>query len=242
MDLQDINHGNTGIMNINLSWCQQITDEGLKYLSRCKIVNISSCVKINDDGIAHLTECENLNAAYCYLIKGYSFQYLNKLRVLNIRYCNPDEDTFQHLSDIENLSIYGDIGDWILRNNPVSIFQYLQNVTHLDISSVYTGWQSNHSPESVCIDKHLKYLINCKTLNISDNNITDYGLEVLAEYCNMIYLDISYCYSISKNGLRNYILNSEIKKMQVCTHGNMRKEFLSELSRTTQCKIMIPGI
>ena len=61
---------------INLTWCDEITDNGLQYLVNCTNINLFDCRNITDNGLQYLANCTTINLAYCRNITDNGLQYL----------------------------------------------------------------------------------------------------------------------------------------------------------------------
>jgi len=88
---------------LNLSYCHNITDEGLKYLSNYTTLDLS-CLKITDDGLKYLSNCRSLKLYNCNITdKG--LKYLSNCKDFKLYRCNISEEYIQFLRD-KGLKVY----------------------------------------------------------------------------------------------------------------------------------------
>ena len=51
---------NSNYHTLNLSWCQNITDDSVKLLSNCHTLDLSNCCNITDESVKLLSNCHTL--------------------------------------------------------------------------------------------------------------------------------------------------------------------------------------
>jgi Leucine-rich repeat (LRR) protein len=82
--------------SLNLSGCQ-ITDEGAKYLGNCHTLNLSGC-QITDEGAKYLENCHTLNLSGCQ-ITDEGAKYLGNCRTLNFSGCQITDEGAKYLGN-----------------------------------------------------------------------------------------------------------------------------------------------
>jgi hypothetical protein len=89
---------------LNLFGCYEITDEGIKYLGNLHTLNLRWCNKITDEGIKHLGNLHTLNLRHCYKITDKGIKMLGNIHTLNLTYCDLITDEgIKNLSNVKNL-------------------------------------------------------------------------------------------------------------------------------------------
>ncbi|XP_065200656.1 F-box/LRR-repeat protein 14-like [Planococcus citri] len=118
--LKCISIGLTSITSINLSFCINISDVGLKYLAKIpslRELNLSSCDNVSDAGVAYLAEAgspiTSLDVSFCDKVTDQSLDYISRglfnLRCLSLTACPVSDEGIcklaKALSDLEVLNI-----------------------------------------------------------------------------------------------------------------------------------------
>jgi Leucine Rich repeat len=103
-----------------------ITNEGLKYLTNIKNLNITSCEQIDDDGLKYLSNVTILNIKYCPKITTLGISYLTNIEVLIISISqNIDYDSLLKLNSL--LYIYADDHYYIPNKSSISRLKSIKN-------------------------------------------------------------------------------------------------------------------
>ena len=79
----------SGVEEVNLHGCTQITDAGLAHLRGVRVLNISGCALITDASLAHLTGIHTLDMSWCTQITEAGLAHLTGIQTLYVRGCNP---------------------------------------------------------------------------------------------------------------------------------------------------------
>lgn len=70
-------------ININLSGCSDITDNGLRYLANCTTIDLSACKRITDSGLRYLVNC-TINLRNCNKITDDGLKYLTNCTTITL--------------------------------------------------------------------------------------------------------------------------------------------------------------
>jgi hypothetical protein len=184
-------------------WCEEISDDGLKYLKDMRGVDIDECDKITDNGLIHLqhinrvilynnknitnaglkhlSNINHIDLSSCEKINDEGLEYLSNVQTVSLASCeNITNAGIKKLKNVKYLQLCG------LKNITDECFQYLGNVEVLYVSY-----------NSVLTDNGLKYLSNIKFLKLIDcKNIKLKGIsELLKKRPKLIWYF---------NGLGNY--------------------------------------
>ena len=65
-----------GKCKLNLNYCNQITDEGLKYLKGVHTIYLEYCNQLTDEGLKYLSGVQNINLRECNQITDEGLKYL----------------------------------------------------------------------------------------------------------------------------------------------------------------------
>ena len=84
-----------GVHTINLSYCNNITDQGLQYLKGVHTINLSYCNKITDQGLQYLADKSAL-------ISG----KLKGVHTINLSHCNITDQGLQYLKGVHKIDLY----------------------------------------------------------------------------------------------------------------------------------------
>ena len=79
----------SGVEEVNLRGCTQITDAGLAHLRGVRVLNIAGCALITDAGLAHLTGIHTLNMSGCRQITDAGLAHLIGIHTLRMVGCTP---------------------------------------------------------------------------------------------------------------------------------------------------------
>ena len=71
-----------GVYEINIQYCNKITDKGLKYLKGVKIINLAFCKKITDKGLEYLKGVQWINVHNCAQITDKVLEYLKRSHII----------------------------------------------------------------------------------------------------------------------------------------------------------------
>ena len=136
----------SNVESISLMNCSHITNDSMKYLSKCKKLYLSGC-KINDNGLKYLTLVEDINLSNCRIsING--ILHMNNLTNLTVNKNTHDVRSILqnlHRTKIRKIHIF----DYYLNKEDVeqlkhlykfgcngidtSLLKYLKNVKHIEI-------------------------------------------------------------------------------------------------------------
>ena len=79
----------SGVEEVNLRGCTQITDAGLAHLRGVRVLNIWGSARVTDAGLAHLTGIHTLDMRGCYPITDAGLAHLTGIHWLFMDGCNP---------------------------------------------------------------------------------------------------------------------------------------------------------
>ena len=79
-------------LSLNLTDCNEITDEVIKPLGNLHTLNLTSCKNITDKGIKNLGNLHSLYLPWCDEITDEGIKHLGKLHTLDLSYCNQITD------------------------------------------------------------------------------------------------------------------------------------------------------
>lgn len=113
---------------LNISWNNNITDQGIKNFTNLKILNAGLCQNITDESLANMTRLEELYIQSNNHITGIHFKKMKKLKVLDISCCKRIKDKYLEKMEIEKLSAC-----WNCSIDNKSI-EKIKHVDFLDIS------------------------------------------------------------------------------------------------------------
>ncbi len=200
----------TNLTKLCLSGVQKITDYTLKKLTYLRSLSLISVRDSNiGKSLSNLTNLKTLVIDMSYMIRDNDVSNLTNLKKLSIENGSITYRTLRCLPQLTylNMSNNYNIGDKGLKKltnlkTLIMNFDYMDdyfeltdrallnlNLTHLDISN-----------NSFITNQGISHLTNLTTLDISENDITDEGIE------NMIHLKNLYFYAndgITNNGLKN---------------------------------------
>jgi len=153
----------THLDQLDLSWCNNITDTGISHLStliNLKKLNLRQCSNITDTGISHLSTLINLNQ-------------------LDLVGCNRITDTgISHLSNLTNLNQLDLLGCYRITDIGISHLSTMIKLNQLSLQGC-----DNITDKGI---SHLSTLINLKELNLwGCRNITDRGISRLSILNNL---------------------------------------------------------
>lgn len=131
---------------LNLSFCKQISDEGLASLAQLQnlqTLNLSMCNKITDQGLAYLAQLKNLqilNLAACTQITDQglvSLTQLQKLKTLGLSGCYRIKDqglkSLEQLQNLQTLTLTGCIQ---ITDRGLAFLAQLKNLQALNLSNI----------------------------------------------------------------------------------------------------------
>lgn len=117
---------------LDLSFCQNVTNNSLQYFSKLKKLNLSYCRWVTDKSLCELGNIKHLILVSCKNISNVGLMYLNNARKLNIYGCEKISD--EGLKYLKNLK-YLNIG--FCGNITKKGINYVKNVIKLEIKSCH---------------------------------------------------------------------------------------------------------
>jgi hypothetical protein len=127
-DLKLISEHIKRIKDIDLYRCDQISDDGLKYLRNVQTIQINRCDRITDNGLLHLQNTSRIAIHNNKNITNNGIKTLKNVRYLQlVKLKNITDDCFEYLENLEVLYIREIIS---LTDNG---FKYLSNVNFLKV-------------------------------------------------------------------------------------------------------------
>ena len=174
------------LKELHLAFCENITKNGLKYLSELKnlnVLNLSLCYQINN--LSFLSELSNLielDLSHNDLITDNELLFLcklNNLKILKLHGCNKITDNgLKYLSELSNLE----------ELNLLACF----NITDNGLLILFTHNKICYCGIITCVNcKQIKESCNLKILKISSYKITNNGLLTLSKFSNLKTLTLS---------------------------------------------------
>jgi hypothetical protein len=103
----------SGVEEVDLRGCTQITNAGLAHLRGVRVLNIAGCALITDAGLAHLTGIRTLDISRQWdgppsLITDAGLAHLTGIHTLSMRWCTRITDAgLAHLTGIHTLDMSG---------------------------------------------------------------------------------------------------------------------------------------
>jgi hypothetical protein len=93
-----------GAHNIDLHYCEGITNNGLKYLQSAKTINLGGC-HISNEGLKHLKSVTNIRLSFCN-IRDKDLEYFQHVESINISQCDRITDEgLKHLKAVPNINL-----------------------------------------------------------------------------------------------------------------------------------------
>lgn len=90
---------------VSLLRCQNITDVGLSYLTSCTEIYLEMCTRISNEGLKHLKNCWCIDLSNNFKIHE-GLQYLESCLVISLRGCQQiTDDDLKHLSKVEEIDL-----------------------------------------------------------------------------------------------------------------------------------------
>ena len=170
-----------------------ITDDGLKYLTKIHKLNLYGCKNIVGSGFVHLKNIISIDLDKCSNIEDKYMMHLKNVKYLNISYCkNITDKTMQHLIDVESL---------LIADNQISkiTISKMNKLSYIKISgtkpisknmlrSISRVKYVDFSGSTYICDKDIIRLNNVKIVNISRcKHLTKKCLAYLSN-ADMIYI------------------------------------------------------
>ena len=91
-------------LSLDLSYCYEITDEGIKYLSHVHTLILNGCRKITDEGIKYLCNLHTLHLGYVDQITDEGIKHLSNLHTLDLTSCREITDEgIRKLVNVKNI-------------------------------------------------------------------------------------------------------------------------------------------
>ena len=157
------------IININITFCHQITDNGIKYLKNCRVLNLCGCTDITGKNLELLEKLHTINLDLCNFVTDENIRSLTKLSSLSVEKCfRITDDSVLYLSNLTTLVLKNCIE---ITDKSV---QKLANIHKLDLSGC-----------TKITDDGVKHLGNVCTLILMNCNITNDCMKYLIK-CNKI--------------------------------------------------------
>ena len=184
----------TALTSLNMSGCQQITDEGIRGLTQLQRLNMYRS-RVTDDGLRRLTRLTHLYIGCNLLITDEGIKHLPSLQQLGMRQCvNITDAGVAHLTQLTHL----DMGLSKLTDAGIA---HLTQLTHLDMAK-----------SSRITDAGLQRLTRLTHLNMKyAEQITNEGLRTLT---SLQHLNMEHCAQITDDGVLN------LPKLQALFVGN----------------------
>jgi hypothetical protein len=206
-DLELSQLGGDDIREIDLSGCDQITDEGLCHLRNLQSLDLSRCTGITDAGLSNLRNLKELFLTWCPQITDHGLCRLGNLQYLNLSYCLGITDAgLVSLRNLKEINLQGcdQITDEGLRHcchlDSLNL-SFCEGLTDAGLSYLQNLKEISLSGCVQITDEGLRHLGNLQSLNLSCcRRITDAGMTHLV---NLKDLNISYCREITDEGLRH---------------------------------------
>ena len=199
------------LSSLNLSYCDQITDEGLGHLA----LLIPQPQIEDDDSDAELGN--ELEAPVKFVLQ------LAQLTSLNLRGCDKITDTgLEHVAQLTQLTSLDLRSCAKITDTGLEHVAQLTQLTSLNLSGCYkitdTGLE------------HVAQLTQLTSLDLYDcGNITDTGLEHVAQLTQLTSLDLSVCYKITDTGLEHVAQLTQLTSLDLVTVARSRTRGWSTL-------------
>jgi hypothetical protein len=186
-DLKLISESIKRIEYMHLSSCDQISDDGLKYLKNIHTIDISRCSKITDNGLMHLQNINSIVIHENQNITNAGLKHLSNMYHVELLSCDKiTDDGLEYLENVHTVSIMDS------ENITDNGIKKLKNVKYLQLINL-----------CVLTDDCFEYLGNLEVLDFSDNSfITDNALEYLS---NIKFLIVENCDNITIKGINKLL-------------------------------------
>jgi len=186
--------------DLDLGGCEKITDNSLLHIAKkypsLQIINLSFCINITAEGIKALVhQCNSLHTislCHCSISDQALFHIassLPNLKSLSLSGC-------QHISDAAVQKLLAKCSDLqyldishckTLSSSSIKAVAGLSSLLHLDLS-----WCSDAISES-SIQKLAKGCHKLQYLGVADSKISDSVLQKILQGCKLAALDVSFC-------------------------------------------------
>lgn len=152
----------TNVHTLNLSYCKNLTEQGLFHLRNSSIVNLNlTGIDITNDSLIHLQNIPILSLKFCRKITDEGLIHLQKVKELDLSFTFITDTGLNHLENVEVLKID-------CCNNVIGTgLKYLKHLNNLSINFTKI-------PESMLIEVlpiKLKMLDVSWTFNISEDYV-----------------------------------------------------------------------
>ncbi len=207
-----------GLKEINLRWCDQITDAGIAHLGclpRLNAISVRGCVQMTDAGLdqlAALSQLESLDISYCPQVTDWGLERLRQL---------------VHL---ESLSLSGCSGlteAGLLHLHALPCLKTL----HLGGPRVTDAWLVQ-----------LQALPQLRVLSLGESEqLTDAGVAHLGVLQRLAALDVSSCKRLTDAGLANLAALSRLERLTLFQCPALTDEGLAHLASLTHLEALDLG-
>lgn len=246
------------LKSLDLSFCKNITDNGLQFVDSIKNINLMNCNQITDNGIKLLTNIENINLVDCSKITDESLKYLEKAKKVYICGCKfITNDGIKYLKMVENIFLPRQIClDNVLLN--LNLIKKIYVYSLRQMSSIKTNKEIYIY---YCVD-----LTSSKIKNINKVNYINYkkGFEIIFSYDQLKIIEKT-CFDLNlkretefiKNKLESFgfikpIIEKSITKFEYYAHllknkkivlrGSNKIEFIAYIVYTIIINYKPPSI
>lgn len=145
------------ITKIDLSYCDNITDNSVKYLGECYMLILDHCHQITDDSVQYLGNCHILDLSVCQKLTVESIKHLqNCWCIIFWGQCHVDDTCAQYLTNCRILDLVGspisDKGMELLVNCQEIVIDNYKNVTGECIQKMIKKGVNVHNDSFKCCE------------------------------------------------------------------------------------------
>lgn len=253
------------LKTLKISGCENITDEGLEYLSHLETLDISYSKNISgsgfknfqqlkslrlydtnvtDIGFEYLTQLESLDYEKCVNITGIGLCHLRQLKTLRVHNTTIMDVGFEHLTRLETLDMPLTQITYSTEIMGEKFWNLSQLKTLIVPKTNITRDTLRHLPMLKAIDAHytvleddwLEYLPSLDTLNVSHTRITDEGFRHVPQ---LKFLNVT-CTNVTGTGLK-YLSSLEIllaNETKMIDEMKVKREIIEYLARIKFIRVM----
>jgi hypothetical protein len=237
--LQNLGSCNGNTRTIDISYSQNITSEGIKYIGcncgKCTIVAID-CNNMDDEWLRYMANYGSIDITMT-IFGSITDEGIRHL--VNTEYRNKDKISIKQVDGITSQSLVDLFAHNTYNDISLSISSAIDENVLINIASDSNSIHLSGIDNNIC-DRHMKYICNFNKVSLSRcNNITDDGIKYLANNYKGDTISITHCRGITEDGFMYLLSKCKFNSMTFSSCNGITDHVLMQLNNRCGYKIII---